>query len=329
MHGLDTGLLKESLSFATADLPETALETDAGFELPYAEFAESALKSVQEPKPDSAKAVSQSATAIGAANSDLVAPKLSNALAIAKSKLTREKMSEAVSQGNDAGTLSGPAVRSEDGSFRARISQEIKLLTQQAGLSREVLDSQQHAVVELEPPKYGKTTSDFNLLTSEPRGEANGQVTELGMSPDSASANSPVDGFLATAADLDSSSSYWISGDLKNAKMKLGDATDGVVEVSIRLQGNQAQVAFTADEAVTRHALQDSGSELAEMLRRDGIELSGVSVGNSGPGDGGGNRERSGSQNSRSTPLKVVASIAESLPSAGLSGSAQRLDLFV
>ena len=142
-------------------------------------------------------------------------------------------------------------------------------------------------------------------------------------------ASTPADGFLATATDLENNDSYWISGDLKNAKMMLGDASEGLVEVSISLQGNQAQVAFRADETSTRNALQDSGSELKEMLRRDGIELAGVSVGSSGAGGGGSSRGSAGSEDRRTIRLPERNTNADDPSLASLPGDAQGLDLFV
>jgi flagellar hook-length control protein FliK len=306
--------------------------TEASSELSYAEFAVSSLNRVQNPVLaaglDASKAVNPSATLV-AGNVGLVAPKLSSGLSSVKAKLAKDKISDDAPKGNEGITTGGGVVRPDEGSFRARISQEIKLLTQQASLSCQAVDPQQHVVIELELPKYGKAASEVNLATLEARGETSVQSAELSTSANDTSASQPLDGFLATATDLENSGAYWISGDLKNAKMTLGDAVEGVVEVSISLQGNQAQVAFKADETMTRNALQDSGSELKEMLRRDGIELSGVSVGTSGAGDGGGDRERSRSESRRATPLQVVAPSLESPASAGLSGSAQRLDLYV
>ena len=80
---------------------------------------------------------------------------------------------------------------------------------------------------------------------------------------------------------------YWMSGDMKNAEMKLDGFGESPVEVSISVHGNQTHVAFRTDEIQTRLALEDAGATLKDMLSKEGLDLMGVSVGTSGSGGDG------------------------------------------
>ena len=80
---------------------------------------------------------------------------------------------------------------------------------------------------------------------------------------------------------------YWISNDVQNAEMKLDGIGEFPVEVSIRMQGNEAHIAFRTDELQARAALENASLHLKEMLQREGLVLSGVSVGTAGTGDAG------------------------------------------
>lgn len=88
-----------------------------------------------------------------------------------------------------------------------------------------------------------------------------------------------------TRSGEQSPGTYWISGDMKNAEMQLDGLGDGPVEVSISVHGNQAHVAFRTDESQTRDALEGAGGALRDMLHKEGMELSGVSIGTTASGD--------------------------------------------
>lgn len=121
---------------------------------------------------------------------------------------------------------------------------------------------------------------------------------------------------------------YWISNDVQNAEMKLDGIGDKPVEVSIRMQGNEAHIAFRSDEFQARAALENASIHLKEMLQREGLVLSGVSVGTSGMGDSGnqGSKPRQGARQS------IVASVqpapADRVPGSGRVAGGT-LDLFV
>jgi flagellar hook-length control protein FliK len=123
---------------------------------------------------------------------------------------------------------------------------------------------------------------------------------------------------------------YWISNDIQNAEMKLDGIGLEPVEVSIRMSGNEAHVAFRTDELQARSALENASANLKEMLQREGVVLSGVSVGTSGAGNSG-DQERKSRQGSRQQ--SVVASVTQvrsehaGTTTGRVSGST--LDLFV
>ena len=121
---------------------------------------------------------------------------------------------------------------------------------------------------------------------------------------------------------------YWISNDVQNAEMKLDGIGLDPVEVSIRMHGNEAQVAFPTDEMQARAALENAGTHLKELLQREGLVLTGVSVGTAGTGDSSGKNGKSRQDGRQS----VVASVTSVRPDRG--GMAGRiaggtLDLFV
>lgn len=122
--------------------------------------------------------------------------------------------------------------------------------------------------------------------------------------------------------------SYWISNNVQNAEMKLDGIGDLPVEVSIRMQGNEAHVSFRTDELQTRAALENAGAHLKDLLQREGLVLSGVSVGTAGTGDSGAQERKSRQQARQSTvaTLQPVRADAHSI-----SGRVTRpgLDLFV
>ncbi len=121
---------------------------------------------------------------------------------------------------------------------------------------------------------------------------------------------------------------YWISQDVQNAELQLDGLGDKPVEVSISMHGNAAHVAFRSDEAVTRGALETAGSHLKDMMQREGVVLSGVSVGTSGSNDGRGGqaRPRQGVK-----VANVVPALPAGVDAVRRSGTAsgRSVDLFV
>jgi flagellar hook-length control protein FliK len=121
---------------------------------------------------------------------------------------------------------------------------------------------------------------------------------------------------------------YWISNDVQNAELKLDGIGLDPVEVSIRMHGNEAHVAFRTDELQARAALENASTHLKELLQREGLVLTGVSVGTAGAGDSG-DREGKPRQGTRQTNISVDSDLAaRSGPVVGRS-TGGRLDLFV
>ncbi len=121
---------------------------------------------------------------------------------------------------------------------------------------------------------------------------------------------------------------YWISNDVQNAEMKLDGIGELPVEVSIRMHGNEAHIAFRSDELHARAALENASEQLKDMLQREGLVLSGVSVGTAGAGDAG-SQERKSRQGARQAGVVSV----QPAPTESVAGSRRStggaLDLFV
>lgn len=82
---------------------------------------------------------------------------------------------------------------------------------------------------------------------------------------------------------------YWLGENLKNAELTVEHAGQPV-EVRVSLTGNEAHIAFRSDQAQTRELLAERMDQLRELLRGEGLVLSGATVdtGASGqPGDQG------------------------------------------
>jgi flagellar hook-length control protein FliK len=111
-------------------------------------------------------------------------------------------------------------------------------------------------------------------------------VSEAGPGSSSTYSASPAyeAGLLTPEAPVTEQMSYWVSRDVQNAQLRLdGFGTDGV-EVNITMQGKEAQVDFRTDMPEAREALEGASAQLKDMLSREGLVLSGVSVGTSAQG---------------------------------------------
>lgn len=122
--------------------------------------------------------------------------------------------------------------------------------------------------------------------------------------------------------------SYWIGADVQKAEMTLDGFGTNPVEVSISMQGREATVVFRTDEAVTRDALSNASEQLQDALERQGVVLSGVSVGTSNSGDsprqGAGGRQ----PNWKSATIQTVAD-GGAVNSVKSGASGRSVDLFV
>jgi flagellar hook-length control protein FliK len=97
-------------------------------------------------------------------------------------------------------------------------------------------------------------------------------------------------GHSAFAAELGAQVAVWVRDGLHQAQLNLNPAELGPVQVRIHMDGQQAQVQFVADHALTREALQMSMGELTQALKQEGLSLgrSDVQSGHSNARDGAG-----------------------------------------
>jgi flagellar hook-length control protein FliK len=122
--------------------------------------------------------------------------------------------------------------------------------------------------------------------------------------------------------------SYWMSGNIQNAEMTL-DGLDGKpVEVSINMSGNEAHVAFRTDELQTRAALENASAHLKDLLRQEGLVLTGVSVGTAGAGDSSA-QDRSPRQGAGQTNAQPVGASPSSVRIDPGRATGRSLDIFV
>ena len=144
-----------------------------------------------------------------------------------------------------------------------------------------------------------------------------------------------VDGVLATAegaatdGEFSEEVSYWIGQDIQKAEMTLDGLGLNPVEVSISMQGNEAQVMFRTDEVQTREALSSAAEELQEALSRQGVALSSVSVGTSHSGGAQQQNSGGGQRPGWKVGTVEVAEVAQAAQTVRTLGPGRTVDLFV
>ncbi len=122
--------------------------------------------------------------------------------------------------------------------------------------------------------------------------------------------------------------SYWVTHGVQNAELTLDGIGSEPVEVSISLNGDQAQIDFRTNQADVRLVLEAATAQLRDLLLGEGLQLSGVSVGASANRDAQGGSRQQNSQ-ARQTLLVSEQPVAP-LANRGLNPSVgQTLDLFV
>lgn len=186
------------------------------------------------------------------------------------------------------------------------------------------------------PIDAGASTSDFyrdrtELPGSEHSGfgattvgqawtESGGAVlTDLGHRVADGMAVSPED---AVAEQV----TYWLSESLKNAELTVEHAGQPV-DVRVSLAGNEAHVAFHSDQAQTRELLTDKMEQLRELLRGEGLVLSGATV-------DAGTSGQTGDQGGRSAPFgapttNVLAVVDKPVQAVRRTLTSSSVDLYV
>ena len=107
---------------------------------------------------------------------------------------------------------------------------------------------------------------------------------------------------------------------IERAEIRLNPVEMGPVAVQIQIDGNQARVEFTAEQAPTRQALESSLPQLAAALREAGLTLSGGGVFQQGGRSGGESGTRQGADGGRGS--RSAGSQDAGTPTLGpLSGS--------
>lgn len=107
--------------------------------------------------------------------------------------------------------------------------------------------------------------------------------------PDGARLDVPAvapDAGLTTEMRVAEQVSYYVGRGAQSAELEVEGIDERPIHVSIDLQGQEARIEFRAEQAQTRQVLQDAMPHLREMLEREGLTLSGMSVGSSGPQGG-------------------------------------------
>lgn len=153
--------------------------------------------------------------------------------------------------------------------------------------------------------------------------------TALGVSGPDFSQSAALAPTMAPDMQVAEQVTYWVTQNVQNAEMTLDGLGHSPVEVSISVQGNEAQIAFRSDEALTRGVLESAGAHLKDMLQREGMVLTGVSVGTSGSGDAGGSGERRARQPVRQVAIAPLKSSDANVGSGPRLQSGRSVDLFV
>jgi len=88
-------------------------------------------------------------------------------------------------------------------------------------------------------------------------------------------------GLAAPEGAIAEKAHYWVMRGVQNAELRLDAFGGGQVEVSIAVQGSDAIVEFRSDQPEARRLLQDAMGQLRDLLKSEGMSLSGGFVGTS------------------------------------------------
>lgn len=155
------------------------------------------------------------------------------------------------------------------------------------------------------------------------------------LQPQSTSAPMGMDGVVATQASGSIESyvaeqvTYWIAQDVQNAELTLDGMGLSPVEVSISMQGNEAQVSFRTDELHARDAIEKAAEQLKDSLQRQGVVLTGMSVGTSHSGEASGHGGGRPRQEGRQASIAVQVPVLADSPARPKIPQGRALDLFV
>jgi flagellar hook-length control protein FliK len=125
--------------------------------------------------------------------------------------------------------------------------------------------------------------------------------------------------------------SYWISGKVQNAELRLDVFGREPVDVSISMKGNEAQVEFRTDQPEVRQVLEGALGQLKTLLKDEGLSLAGVFVGSSGQQREGANPSprQPGDAAARRARVEVSETVTSVKPSGARPLAGRSVDLFV
>lgn len=210
--------------------------------------------------------------------------------------------------------------------------------------SRKLLDAEVSRVQELVStvglePKAPAVAVSVQASSGERRGQdpiaAKAAPADVNyFQPQAASAPMGMDGVVAASSTVPTEAcvaeqvTYWMTQDVQNAELTLDGMGLSPVEVSISMQGNEAQVAFRTDELHARAAIENASAQLKDSLQSQGVVLAGMSVGTSHSGDasGQGGRPR---QEGRQATVATLAPVPTDSPARARIQQGRALDLFV
>lgn len=124
---------------------------------------------------------------------------------------------------------------------------------------------------------------------------------------------------------------YWVNQKTQNAQVTI-DRDGQPVEVSVSLSGNEAHISFRSDQPETRALLDQSMGQLSDLLRSEGLVLSGMSVDTSAQNGAPGGRESrqsDGRQGARQAQVATQIPATSSLAVGGSMGTNRTVDVFV
>ena len=141
----------------------------------------------------------------------------------------------------------------------------------------------------------------------------------------SAAAGSAASSMESVVADT---VSYWVTQGVKNAALKLDGFGEHPLEVNISMQGGEARIDFRTDQPEIRQILEGAMTHLKDLLKSEGVVLSGVSVGSSGQNGAGSQdgRDRPGARQGTVVTTKISSADSPKLVSLP---AGRVLDLFV
>lgn len=125
--------------------------------------------------------------------------------------------------------------------------------------------------------------------------------------------------------------SYWTTQGVQNAELKLDGFGDAAVAVRISLKGDQAHIGFRTDQPEIRQMLEGALAHLKEVLKSEGLVLSGVSVGSSGQNGAGAQEQRDRADSRQSGQTRLITPDAGPIPGRQRVNPAagRALDMFV